>query len=478
MAFLGEEQAFKVMINFNPWWSTGVIPKEMNKPVKRVAFYSVEKALMHPKLRRIVFLSGARRVGKTTLMYQVIGELLGRGVPAKRILYISYDHPVLKFFDIGQLVELFLNNVAKNGEDELYLFFDEIQYAGNWDTWLKVLYDQNPRYRIMVTGSALPLSTRGMESGVGRWVTVKIPTLSFYEYIELTGAAERPLLPSGIKPTELCYLDKSTLADVMLQLSGLQRHFHRYLLIGGFPELALSDDTSFAQRILREDVADKVLKRDLTALFGTRNVNDLEKIFLYLCLHSGGIVVQEAIAKELQVSRQTVANYLTLLEQSNLVYISDPVEIGGKKILKRKPKVYIADAALRNAVLLLDEGVLSDPEEMGVIVETAVFKHVASFYYSILPKIGYYRGKGTNKEIDIVVALPKGRILIEVKYREDTSLKRTDAIAELADLPDTIGAILVTKNADDYGVLSFRTRVPIVKIPAFAFLYLLGHAER
>ncbi|MGB9792568.1 MAG: ATP-binding protein, partial [Thermacetogeniaceae bacterium] len=260
--------------------------------------------------------------------------------------------------------------------------------------------------------------------------------------------------------------------------SGLQRHFHRYLLIGGFPELALSDDTSFAQRILREDVADKVLKRDLTALFGTRNVNDLEKIFLYLCLHSGGIVVQEAIAKELQVSRQTVANYLTLLEQSNLVYISDPVEIGGKKILKGKPKVYIADAALRNAVLLLDESVLSDPEEMGIIVETAVFKHVASFYYPILPKIGYYRGKGTNKEIDIVVALPKGRILIEVKYREDTSLRRTDAIVELADLPDTVGAILVTKNADDYGVLPFKTRVPIVKIPAFAFLYLLGHAER
>ncbi|MGB9792963.1 MAG: ATP-binding protein, partial [Thermacetogeniaceae bacterium] len=221
MAFLGEEQAFKVMINFNPWWSTGAIPKEMNKPVKRVAFYSVEKALMHPKLRRIVFLSGARRVGKTTLMYQVIGELLGRGVPPKRILYLSYDHPVLKFFDIGQLVELFSNNVAGNGEDELYLFFDEIQYAGNWDTWLKVLYDQNPRYRIMVTGSALPLSTRGMESGVGRWVTVKIPTLSFYEYIELIGAAERPLLPSGIKPTKLCHLDKSALASVMLQLSGL-----------------------------------------------------------------------------------------------------------------------------------------------------------------------------------------------------------------------------------------------------------------
>ncbi len=456
-----------------------MVSKELNKPVKRVAFYEIKKALMHPQLRRVVFLSGARRVGKTTIMYQVIGELLNKGVPARRILYLSYDHPLLKFFDIGRLVELFLNNVAGNGEDELYLFFDEIQYAKDWDTWLKVLYDQNPRYRIMVTGSATPiLSARGIESGVGRWVTVKIPTLSFYEYMELIGAPEKPSLRAGIKPTRLHYLDKGELVNIMLLLSGLQRHFHRYLMIGGFPELALSDDTAFAQRILREDIADKVLKRDLTALFGTRNVNDLEKIFLYLCLHSGGIIVQESIAKELQISRQTVAHYLSLLEQSNLVYISNPVEVGGKKILKGKPKVYIADAALRNAVLLLNENVLSDPNEMGTIVETAVFKHVVSFYYPVLPKIGYYRGKGGNKEVDIVVAFPKGRILIEVKYREDTSLKKNDAIVELANSTDTLGAVLVTRNADDYGVLPFKTSTPIVKIPAFAFLYLLGLAER
>ncbi len=479
MPFLSEEQALKVMMNFNPWWTTGTVLKEMNKPVRRVAFYEIKRVLMHPKVRRIVFLSGARRVGKTTLMYQMIGDLLSQGFPARRILYLSYDHPLLKFFDMGKLVELFMHNVCGNGDDVLYLFFDEIQYARDWDKWLKVLYDGNFRYRIMVTGSAAPvLAARGIESGVGRWVTVKIPTLSFYEYIELIGVPERPSLRRGIKPTRLHYLSKSELSELMFILSGLQKHFHRYLLVGGFPELALSDDTAFAQRVLREDVADKVLKRDLTALFGTRNVNDLEKIFLYLCLHSGGIIVQESLAKEMQVSRQTVAHYLSLLEQSNLIYISNPVEVGGKKVLKRKPKVYVADAALRNAVLLLDESVLSDPNEMGVIVETAVFKHVAAFYYPVLPTIGYFRGKGGNKEVDIVVSLPKGKILLEVKYKEETSLKKNDVLVELADLPDTLGALLITKNADDYGVLPFKTATPVIKIPAFAFLYLLGHAEK
>ncbi|HHW43795.1 MAG TPA: ATP-binding protein [Desulfotomaculum sp.] len=479
MVFLEQEQVIKVLLGFNPWWASGNVPGDLNKPIKRVAFYEIKRILLHHHLRRIVFLSGARRVGKTTLIYQIIGDLLSSGVPARRILYLSFDHPLLKFFNIGQVIEFFQNNVASKEDKELYLFLDEIQYAGDWDSWLKVLYDQNPSFRIMVTGSATPLlSTRGMESGVGRWVTIKVPTLSFYEYIELIGAPEKPDLKTGIKPTRLHYLDKNELNSIMISLSGLQKYFHRYLLIGGFPELALSDDTMYARRILREDVADKVLKRDVTALFGTRNVIDLEKIFLYLCLHSGNIIVQDVIAREIQVSRQTVAHYLGLLEQANLIYVSNPIELAGKKVLRSKPKIYIADAALRNAVLILDESVLTDPNEMGIIMETSVYKHVVSFYYTVLPRIGYYRDKKNNKEIDIVVALPRGRILVEVKYREDPGVKKGDAIVELADQPDTLGAVLVTKNMEDFGVLPFKTRTPIVKIPAFAFLYLLGHAER
>ena len=477
--FLGQEQVLKVLLGFNPWWISGTVPGELNKPVKRVAFAEIKKALLHPRLRRIVFLSGARRVGKTTLMYQIIDDLLKSKIPPKRIFYLSLDHPILKFFSLDELREIYLNNIVGNGDEKLFLFIDEIQFAKDWDAWLKVFYDQNPHYRIMVTGSATPiLSSRGIESGVGRWITIKIPTLSFYEYLDLLQIPEKPSLPPNIKPTKLHYLGKNELNSLILNLSELQKYFHRYLLIGGFPELALSNDTVFAQRILREDVADKVLKRDLTALFGTRNVIELEKIFLYLCLHSGNVIVQDTIAKEIQISRQTVANYLSLLEQANLIYISNPIECEGKKILKSKPKIYIADAALRNAVLIMDENVLSDPEEMGIIVETAVYKHIASFYYPVAPKIGYYREKRKNKEVDIIVALPRGRILIEVKYRENTALEKNSALMLLANQQETLGAIMVTKRAEDFGIIPGDTKVPIIKIPAFAFLYLLGHAEK
>lgn len=477
MSIVGEERLLKVLFSFNPWWTTGNVPKDSTKPVKRFAYYEAYKVLHHRTIRRSLVLCGARRVGKTTILYQLIEHLLSSGVSGKQIIYISLDHPLMKFCTIGEIVEIYETNVAGSSED-LYLFFDEVHYANDWNLWLKHFYDHRPTWKIVATGSASPvLAAQVSESGVGRWTVIRIPTLSFYEYCDLLNLPDRPRLRS-VKPSQLSKLDPFELADIMRSLSVLQKHFHRYLLLGGFPEIALSDDVPFAQRLLREDVVDKVLKRDITVLFGVRNVAELEKVFLYLCIHSGGLITIDTVAKEIGVARQTVVNYLNILEAANLMYVSQPVDISGKKVLKTKPKVYIADAAIRNAVLMADD-VLTDPEEMGIIVETAVYKHVASFYYQRQTRVGYYRQRNKEKEVDIVVDYPPlGWLLIEVKYRDQYRIGKKDAIVELADDPHTVAAMVITKRPEDFGVLDVNTKTPIIQIPAFAFLYMLGHAEK
>lgn len=134
------------------------------------------------------------------------------------------------------------------------------------------------------------------------------------------------------------------------------------------------------------------------------------------------------------------------------------------------------DAAIRNAVLM-DESVLTDPTEMDKMVETAVYKHVAAFYYQKAICVGYYRAGKKSKEIDIVVDYPNiDNILIEVKYREQAPVADDDAICELAG--EASAAIVVTKRADDYRVHNTQNGKILLRIPAFAFLYLLGHAER
>lgn len=475
MAITTKEGILKVLSAYNPWWKTGVVNPKLSRTYKRFAFYEAMKRIDQTNLRRTVVLTGTRRVGKTTIQYQMIEALLAKGVPPQKIVLISMDHPMLKLSGFNEILECYHENVY--AEQDVYYFFDEVQYAQDWDKWLKTIYDMQPDTQVIATGSASPALIKGnQESGAGRWSVIQVPTMSFYEYCELLDL-DRPVLPKNLKITPLLHMSKQERTQIMLQLSKVQNHFTRYLQVGGFPELALADNDLMAQQIMREDVVDKVLKRDLPSLYNIRNATELERIFLYLCNVSSEIVSIEAIAKELNgVSRPTVENYIQYLESANLIYQSWPINMAGKKVLKASPKIYIADAAIRNAVLM-DASMLTDPVQMGKIVETAVYKHVAAFYYQQATSVGYFRGGKRGKEIDVVVDYPNTKnILVEVKYREGAPIADDDAICELCD--EAAAAIIVTKNANDFGIHNTKSGKDMIRIPAFAFLYLLGHAEK
>ena len=475
MAIISKENILKVLTAFNPWWKTGAVNPKMSKTYKRFAFHEAMKRLDQIDIRRTVVLTGTRRVGKTTIQYQMIETLLERGIAPQKIVFISMDHPMLKLSGVNDVLECYHENIY--AEQDVYYFFDEIQYAQDWDKWLKTIYDMQPDTQVVATGSASPALIKGnQESGAGRWTVIQVPTMSFYEYCEILNL-DRPELPKDFKATQMLRMTQQDRTRIMMQLSKVQNHFNRYLQVGGFPELALADNDLVAQQVMREDVVDKVLKRDLPSLYSIRNATELERIFLYLCNVSSEIVSIEAIAKELSgVSRPTVENYIQYLESANLIYQSWPVDMAGKRVLKAKPKIYIADAAIRNAVLM-DDYLLTDPVEMGKIVETAVYKHVAAFYYQKATSVGYFRGGKKNKEIDIVVDYYNaGNILIEVKYREGAPISDDVAIAELC--TEASAAIVVTKSASDFGVHNTKSGKNMLRIPAFAFLYLLGHAEK
>lgn len=475
MAITSRENILKVLRGFNPWWVNGTVNPVLLKDYKRFAYYEAMQRLESEDIRRSVVLTGARRVGKTTIEYQMIDSLLKKGVPPHNIVFVSLDHPMLKLAGLNDVLECYHENICAG--QNVYYFFDEIQYASDWAMWMKTIYDTQPETKVVATGSASPELVRGStESGTGRWTVIQVPTLSFYEYCALMGVKDLDLSPT-LKPTQLLKMTQQERGQIMNKLSAVQNHFTRYLQVGGFPELALAKNDMLAEQVMREDVVDKVLKRDLPALYNIRNATELERIFLYLCTVSSEIVAIDTIAKELNgVSRQTVQNYIEYLASANLIYLSYPVALDGKQILKARPKIYIADAAIRNAVLM-DSDLLTNPDELGKMVETAVYKHVAAFYYQKATRVGYYRGGKKNKEIDIVVDYPNiSNILIEVKYREQAPVADDDAIIEHSN--NAASAIIVTKRADDYGVHDGPNGEKLLRIPAFAFLYLLGHAEK
>ena len=480
MPLITEAKLIKVLQTYNPWWKDSLSIRTLSRPHKRVVYHDAFKIIEHRTIRRFAVISGARRVGKSTILYQMMDNLLSAGVPAKNILYVSFDNPLLKMASVDKVMNTYETLYPLEGVR--YLFFDEVQYADNWELWLKVLYDTRPDVKLVATGSSSPALEKGVsDSGTGRWSVLKIPTLSFFEYCELLELENKPEMRPGLRVTELSQLKTGELAELIDRFTPLQQHFNRYLTIGGFPELALADDDAYAQRTLREDVVDKVIKRDVLTLYNIRNPISLEKLFLYLCMTSSEIFNKQTAAKELEnISVSTIEDYLRFLEQSNLIYISDPMIVGQKAALKGRPKIYVADAAIRCAVLMLDD-VLADDVEMGVMVETTVYKHIVSFYQgSPSVHIGYYRkAKGNQKEVDVVIGLPKEKILCEVKYRNQPTVSESDALVALSKETGAQVAFsfLITKSLTDYGWLPHNTLVPVFRLPALVFIYLLGRAE-
>ena len=474
-----EEEALRVLTGFNPWWARKPFHLES---FHRLAFQACRKYLSDTSLRRAILLSGPRRVGKTTILFQLAtdllkGEGIGEGVvDPKSILYLSLDHPMLKLLGLERALRLYHEAIWPEGR-RAYLLLDEVQYSKNWGTEIKLLVDHRSEYRIVATGSASVIHGDELaESGVGRWITIRVPTLSFYEFIHIRGEQSISISPD-VRPSDAFGMSKMDRVSMAEQLRVLLPSFQRYLLVGGFPETARQSDIALCQRLLREDVVERVLKRDMTALFGVRNVDVLEKIFIYLCLHSGSIVAHKTVASALEVSIPTVSNHLRLLEQANLIYRLPPLETSGKRILKAKNKYYLVDAALRNAVLLRGEEVLASPDEMGTIVETTILRHLLAYYYRDTPEVTYWHDG--NKEVDIVVKSPRYTIPVEVKFRENARMHASSGLVEFCKRERVKRAYFVTKREEDFEPAQFGgLETQFLRIPAHVLCYLLGQAER
>ena len=322
-----------------------------------------------------------------------------KGVPPTSILYATFDHPLLKLILLDGLMRLW-KEYEPASRDAEYVLLDEIQYAKDWQTWIKHQVKFEPKRRIAVTGSATPLITQGQESGPGRWHTVRLAPLSFYEYLQIKKLSA-PTLPEVPSLRELFSWTPAQFTRVGARAADLVGPFQDYLVRGGFPQLAQIESIPLAQKLLREDIVDKVLKRDMTALYGVRRVLELEQTFLYLCLHDGGLLDVQELCRSLEVKKPTAMTFIELLEHTHLIYRLRPFGYG-KEILRGKQKIYLADPAIAPSVLLRGKALLEDAAALGLAVEPAFFKHLYTRYYAQSIGLSYWRGGPRDLEVDVV----------------------------------------------------------------------------
>jgi hypothetical protein len=407
---------------------------------------------------------------------QAIDNLIKDGVPASNIFYATFDHPLLKLAGIDAALEAWRQREPKQDGME-YIFLDEAQFILNWGTWVKHQVDFFKQRRIIFTGSATPILSETQESGVGRWHTIRLTTLSFYEYVQLK-KLNLPQLPKIKSLKEIFNWDQKEISHVSEIASSYIAYFHDYLVRGGFPQTALVETINQAQKLLREDIIDKALKRDMTAMFGVRRVLELEQTFLYLCLHDGAILDMITLCKNLGVNRPTAQKFIELLEAAHLIYKLQPFGYG-KEILRGRHKIYLSDPAIAPAVMLRGRSTIDNPEALSVSAESAVLKHLFARYYSQNVRFSYFQGK-KDLEVDLVAQMVGEVIPFEVKYRsQHTSLTDCKGLLEFCSKKKITRGYIVTKSIDDFGVIkqTNETLPSILKIPATLLCYFMGEME-
>lgn len=491
---IARDALYAALENSNPWWRGQPVPGV--PPWHRSIFDEFYAWLTRPPTHMAVAVFGMRRVGKTSLLHQAIAELEDSGdVPPGNILYVDLE--LLPFAEAGidQVLEAWRELVPREGDGPEYIFLDEVQGLDRWGTWVKHQVDTRRDRRIAFTGSALPLAKVGHESGVGRWHNLRMPPLSFSEYLHLAGVELPQVVGSVPDPRQLFGRRLHEFTVLSGVMHGYMAHFHRYLEQGGFPQTANVGTPEVARRLLRNDILLPALKGDIPTIFGIRNPRELQAVFHYLCMHEGGILSVESLQKSMQVSKPTAQNYIETLEEGHLVYRLAPFGYG-KEVLRGRFKFYPAGAGVAPAVM--GTGLMT-PEALGAAVEAAVYRHLSAHCQNLGGRIYYWR-EDQRHEVDFVVqsgarlpgdggnTAPAGESLlpIEVKYRhremgQRYTKKDLSGLLAFCAQKKVRRAYVVTRHPWDLGPQTLPLpgggELEIMRIPAALFCYWLGQAE-
>ncbi|MBI1973936.1 ATP-binding protein [Candidatus Micrarchaeota archaeon] len=282
-----------IIEELNPWWKTQF---RVDGYREREIYSDIKKFM---RLPQIIALTGLRRVGKTTLLLRIVEDAIKGGLDSRNVLYVSFDE--LKAVSIREVLreyEVLVNRNLRYGK--FLVLLDEVQKLVGWQDQLKALYDlYKGRIKFVVSGSESLFIRRGWkESLAGRLFDFKLEPLSFGEFIEFKQLNYHP---------------------IKLYSRELSRLFDEFILTQGFPELVGVTDKIVIRKYIRENVIEKVIFRDLPSLLNVKNVSVIESLLTLLIEEPGQIVDISHLAGELGVSRKTLSDYLSYLEQSFLV---------------------------------------------------------------------------------------------------------------------------------------------------------------
>jgi len=385
--------------------------------------------------KEIIVLLGARQVGKTTIIFQIISHILQQVRSSSKekneIHYFNLDFPRdKKILSDDYIIKLALNNKKKK-----IIFIDEVQRLENSGLFLKYLYDINLPIKLIVSGSsALELKSKVSEALTGRKVVFKIIPFNIAEIKDsiLHMENNKSYAGKGLKDAEW---------DKVL----FKKAFDIYTEYGSYPSVVLSSDNE--KRALRlEEIFTSYLEKDIKKFLGIKNENDFIRLITLLSASSGSLINMSEISNTIGIHKVTLDNYFYYLEQTFVVDRVRPYFRNTRKEIIKSPKVYFNDIGFRNFAIN-NFNRLDIREDKGFVFENFVYlilkQKLGSSY-----KINFWRTKA-GAEVDFLILKDLKPIPIEVKAKYFKKPVITKSLRSFINTYKPYTALVINLNLDE-----------------------------
>ena len=370
----------------------------------------VDKIMAYVDTPFVKILTGVRRCGKSTILKMIMERLkTERNIPEDRIISCRFDSMEYEDMTAKQIYTLLKDQLSSTGRT--YLFLDEVQEIKGWEKVVNSLasdFDVD----LYITGS----NSRMMSSEIatyltGRYISFRIFTLSFGEYL----------------------MFKSKFANVGEPKTELAN----YVRLGGFPATHLQAYSQDEIYTIVRDIYNSTIFSDIVKRNQVRKIDQLERVVKYTFSNVGNTFSAKSIADYLKSERrsldnETVYSYLDKLEKAYLLHRCSRYDLQGKEILKTQEKFYLADVALRYSVL----GYNAD----------SVASSLENIVYLELCRRGYTVnvGKTGDSEIDFVAVRQNEKIYVQVTQEINSEKTEKREYNRLLEIPDNYPKFVLT----------------------------------
>jgi predicted AAA+ superfamily ATPase len=346
-----------------------------------------------------VLVTGARQVGKTTLLKEI----------TKNAEYVSLDDKMQLLNATEQSGTFFKDNPPP-------VFVDEVQYAPNLFPQIKIILDKEKKKgQFFLSGSQqFEMMKNVSESLAGRIGILALPGLSLRE---LHGVASRePFLP-----TDEYFINRiKEKADI--PYDEVWNIIHR----GSYPELCANTD--FDWQMFFASYVKTYIERDVCALAQVGDEVKFMQFMMVAASRTGQLLNKESLARDVRISPLTVERWLSILVSSNLVCLLKPYYNNITKRAVKTPKLYFLDTGLAayltrwNTAEVLKNGAMA-----GAFFETFVISEIIKSYANngILDLPFYFYRDRDGNEIDLLIE--SGGVLYPVEIKKHADPSRADA---------------------------------------------------